>query len=144
MEAGCAGDLGGEVGDQRIDVLGPIAQRRDLDARDRQAEVQVGAKRPLVDLGAQIAVRRRDDADIDLDVFLAAEAAKRAAFEHAEQRRLHGQRQLTDLVEEDRAAVRQLERPFLPALRAGEGAPLVSEQLRRDQRRGQRAADRRR
>ena len=98
---------------QRIDVLGPLAQRRDLDARDRQAEVQIGAERPLVGLGAQVAVGGGDDADVDLDVFLAAEAAERAALEHAEQGRLHRQRQLADLVQEDRAAVRQLERALL-------------------------------
>jgi hypothetical protein len=76
-------------------------------------------KRPLVGLGAQVAVGGRDDAHVDLDVFLPTEAAERAAFEHAEQGGLHSQGQLADLVQEDRAAVRQLERPFLATL----GAP---------------------
>ena len=52
-----------------------------------------------------------------------------AALEHAEQRRLHLERQLADLVEEDRAAVRQLERAVLALLGARERAALVPEQL---------------
>ena len=112
-----------------------LAQRRDVDARDREPEVEVGAERALVRLGAQVAVGRRDDAHVDLDVFLAADAAERPPLEHAQQRRLDRQRQLADLVEEDRTAVRQLERALLPAIGAGERAALVPEQVGRDQRR---------
>ena len=48
-------------------------------------------------------------------------------------------RQVADLVEEQRAAVGQLEAPAALAVGAGEGAALVAEQLRLEQRLGQRA-----
>ena len=124
---------------QRIDVLGAVAQRRDLDPRDGQTKIQIGAESALVRLRAQVAVRGRDDANVDLDVLFSTQPPERTALEHAEQGRLNRQRQFADLVEKDRPAVRQLERAFLAFLRAREGASLVSEQLRRDQRRGQRA-----
>ena len=45
-----------------------------------------------------------------------------------------------DLVEEDRAAVRDLEQALLVGVRAGEGAALVAEELALEQRVGQRGA----
>ena len=48
--------------------------------------------------------------------------------------------QLADLVEEERAAVGQLELPELARVRAGEGALLVAEQLGLDQGVGDRGA----
>ena len=47
---------------------------------------------------------------------------------------------VANLVEKDGAALRQLEAPLLARVRAGEGALLVAEQLRLDQRVGQRRA----
>src|SRR5262249_60159836 len=59
-------------------------------------------------------------------------------FERAQDLRLEGERQIADLVEEERAAVRQLEFAGLAVLRAGEGALLVAEQFRLEQRLGDR------
>src|SRR6185295_6138222 len=111
-----SGDLAREVLDQGADVLRSLAQRRDVDARHRQPEVEIGPEGPLIGLRAQVAVGRRDDADVDLDVLLAADAAERTPLEDPEQGRLDRQRQLADLVEEDRPAVRQLEGSLLAAL----------------------------
>src|SRR5262249_6790199 len=61
-------------------------------------------------------------------------------LEHAKQLGLQLERQLADLVEEDRAAVCQLEASSLRDVRAGEGASFAAEQLALDQRRRQRAA----
>src|SRR6185436_5637236 len=58
----------------------------------------------------------------------------------AQQLRLHRHRHLADLVEEDRAAVRELEAPGLLAGRSREGSLLVAEELALDQRLGQRRA----
>src|SRR6185369_13749332 len=113
-------DLAREVLDQGADVLRALAQRRDVDARHREPEIEIGPEGPLIGLGAQVAVGRGDDADVDLDVLLAADAAERPPLEDAEQGRLDRQRQLADLVEEDRSAVRELEGPLLAALGAGE------------------------
>ena len=51
----------------RIDVSVALAERRHDDRERAQAEQQIGAELLLVDHRAQIAVRRRDDAQIDLD-----------------------------------------------------------------------------
>ena len=65
---------------------------------------------------------------------VAADAARSALLEHAQQLRLHRRRQLADLVEEERAAVRRLEAADAPLARAGEGAALVAEELALEQR----------
>ena len=66
---------------------------------------------------------------VGADQFLSADAAEFAGVEHAQQLRLGGERQLADLVEEQRAAVGDLEQPELASDAAGEGAALVAEQL---------------
>ena len=139
-ELGDAGEALHEVRDERLDVVGALAQRRDQDLRDREPIVEVGAEPPGVDLGAQIAMRRGEHADVDVDRAAAADARERAALEHAEQRGLDVERQLADLVEQHGAAVRALERAGAALIRAGERAALVAEQQRRDQRRRHRAA----
>src|SRR6185295_3274280 len=63
-----------------------------------------------------------------------ADALDLSRLENAQQLRLHGQRQLADLVEEQRAAVGRLEQPRLVVGRAGERAAHVPEQLALEQR----------
>jgi hypothetical protein len=55
------------------------------------------------------------------------------ALEHAEQDRLQRRRELADLVEQERAAVRALERADVASIGARERAALVAEQLAREQ-----------
>ena len=72
----------------------------------------------------------------------AAEPLELALLQHAQQLDLGREVQLADLVEKQRAALGQLEAPFLRRVRAGERAFLVAEQLRFDQiLRQRRAAD---
>ena len=61
-------------------------------------------------------------------------------LEHAQQLDLHVERQVADLVEEDRRVVGELEPADLPRQRAGERALLAAEQLAFDQRRRNRRA----
>jgi hypothetical protein len=63
-----------------------------------------------------------------------------AVLQDAQQLGLQLQRQLTHLVQEERAAIGLLEGALAPGLRSGEGAFLMAEQLALDQRRGQRGA----
>src|SRR5262245_12460643 len=67
----------------------------------------------------------------------AAQALELAELKHAQELGLRGQRQLADLVEEQRPAPRELEPALLARVRAGERAALVTEQLRLEQRLGQ-------
>ena len=74
-------------------------------------------------------MRRRDHADVDVDRLRLADAPDLAAIEHAQQLRLEVERELADLVEEQRAAVRGLDQALLVAGGAGEAALRVAEQL---------------
>src|SRR5262249_48954931 len=79
-------------------------------------------------------------AHVDLDGLRAADALELVLLEHAQELHLHLGRELADLVEEDRPAVRELE-AARPALgRTGECSALVTEELALDQPARQRGA----
>src|SRR5260221_4596682 len=83
---------------------------------------------------------RRAEADAALDRFLATDALDPPLLEHAQEFGLQAERQLADLVEEQRAAVGHLEAAGFLLGGAGERALLVAEQLALDQRLGERRA----
>ena len=85
-------------------------------------------------------MRRRDDSDVHRDVHRAAHAAERARLEHAQELGLELRRHLPDLVQEQRAAVGELEQALPEAFRVGERPALVAVQLALEQRLGDRAA----
>ena len=70
----------------------------------------------------------------------AADAVERPLLQDAQELALRRRRELADLVEEDRAAVGQLELAQPARGRAREGAPLVAEELALEQRLGNRGA----
>ena len=74
------------------------------------------------------------DVDVDPPRLERTDAVDFAELQHAQQLRLHRQRQLADLVEEQRAAVGQLEQARLVVGGAGERAAHVAEQLALEQR----------
>ena len=88
----------------------------------------------------QVAVRGADDAHVDGERFVFADAADFAAFQHAQQLGLHRLGQLADFVEKDRAAVGDFEQADAMLVGPGERAFAMAEQLAFDQRFGQRAA----
>ena len=67
---------------------------------------EIFAEALVRDLVAQIAMRRRDDAHVDLAIAGGAERLDLLAIDRAQQARLQLERQLADLVDEQRAAVR--------------------------------------
>src|SRR5206468_5374990 len=77
----------------------------------------------------QVLIGRRHDSDVDLERARPPQALEFALLEHPQDLGLRDQREIGDLVEEERAAVRQLEAAFLAPGRPGEGAFLVAEQL---------------
>ena len=107
---------------------------RQVDLHDVEPVVEVFAELAFLGQPEQIAVGGGDDADVDLDGLRAADPLEPALLEHAQQLGLHGQGDLADLVEEDRAAVGHLEAALALADRAGESAFLVAEQLAFQQR----------
>jgi hypothetical protein len=118
-------DLGAE---QPGDLLGPIAQRRRHDARRGDAVEEVLAQLAGGDLGAQIAVRRRAEAQIDPARARGAEGQHLAGLEQAEELGLDRQRELAHLVEEQRASVSRLGVAVGVGVGAGVGAALGPEE----------------
>ncbi len=88
----------------------------------------------------QVAVGRGDDADIDADRGMAADAVKFMRLQNMKELGLHLGRKLADLVEENGAAVGQLEAADALGDGAGEGPFLVAEKLALHQARRQGAA----
>ena len=127
-----------EVIDQHGDVFAPLAQRQNLNRDDVQPIVEVLLEPRLGDHLLQIAVGRRDHAHLHALRPLGAERLEFALLQHAQQLRLDGGRHRADLVEEDRSAVGERELPALGHHRAGERAAHVAEELRFEQRLGNR------
>ena len=98
-----------EVPDQVGHVLGALAQRRQPQRHDVEAEEQILAEQALLDQDAQVLVGGGDDAHVGLDRRAAADGGVFALLQHAQQPRLRLHRHVADLVEEQRAALGLLE-----------------------------------
>ncbi len=81
------------------------------------------------DAGRQVDVGGGDQAEVGAHEARAAEAAELALLQDAQQLGLRVERQVADLVEEERAAVGQLEHAGALRVGAGERAALVTEEL---------------
>src|SRR5690606_22248460 len=87
-------------------VVAARAERRDVDAHDVDPVEQVLAETLLRDLLVEIAVRRGDDARVELELLRRPERANLALLQGAQDLRLHAHGHLADFVEEERALVR--------------------------------------
>ena len=120
--------------------LAPLAQRRQRDRKHVQAVVEIAAEPAAADfLGRSRLVAAMTRTSTSTMRGLPSRSTWPSCSTRSSLR-LELERQLADLVEEDGAAVRQLEAADLAGVRAGEGAALVAEQLALDQRRRQRGA----
>src|SRR5437870_806059 len=129
-----------EVLDERRDVLLAFAQRRHVDVDDVESVKEVVAELVLLDLLLEVLVRRAHDADVDLDRKRRPDSLDLAVLEDAQELGLHREAHLGDLVQEDRALVRELEAASTLGLRAGEAPLLVAEELGLEERLGERRA----
>src|SRR5436190_8250765 len=112
-----------ECGHEERDVLATLAQRRQLDPDHADPVEEVHPEVALLDLLPEVAVRRRDDAHIDLPRPRIADAHDLALLEDTQQARLELHRDVADLVEEERAAVGGLDEPLLVLDGPREGSP---------------------
>src|SRR4051812_29151551 len=85
-------------------------------------------------------MRGSDDAHVDLDRMRIADALELALLQHAQELRLQRRAHRSNFVEEERALVRLFETALARADGAGECAANVAEQLRFEERLGDRAA----
>ena len=96
--------------DEQRDVLLALAQRRQVDVDDVEAVVQVLAEPAALDLVVEVAVRRGDDADVDLDRQRCEPTRSNSrSWRTRSSFACIAERHLADLVEEDRAVVGHLE-----------------------------------
>ena len=106
--AGCQREkMPGQVGN----ILGALAQRRQAQRHDIEAEKQILAKQSLLDRDPQILVGGRHNAHIGLDRHTPADGGIFALLEHPQQPRLRIHRHVADLVEKQGAALGLLEAP---------------------------------
>ena len=85
-------------------------------------------------------MRRADDAHVGAQRLAPADALEGALLEEAQELALDVERQIADLVEEQRAALGELDLAGDAAIGAGERAALVAEELALDELRRQRRA----
>jgi hypothetical protein len=111
------------------DVVLALAQRRDPNLRDRESVVKVLPERARLDSIDQAAIRRGDQAEVDLPRTIAADRADLTRFERPKELRLELDGQLSELVEEEGPALRLDEETCSRPLGAGECALLVTEEL---------------
>ncbi len=99
------------------------------DRHHLQPVIQIAAKRAGRDRILQVAVRGREDAHVDLDRIVRADARDLAALQHAQQLDLRGHRHVADFVEKQRAAVGVFELADPIGRGVGERPADVAEQL---------------
>src|SRR5262249_10888028 len=95
--------------------------------------VEIFAELAVGDLTLEVAMRGGDEPDVDANVGMPAHAAKRQRFQQTQELRLERTRHLSNLVEEQCAAVGQVEQALAEVLGVGEGSALVTEQLALEQ-----------
>ena len=84
---------------------------------------------PLPDHRRHVAIGRREHAHVDVNLGRPAHMPERRRVQNAQEFRLRARADLADFVEENGPAMGDLEQARLGAIRAGERAALVSEQL---------------
>src|SRR5207237_816059 len=107
---------------------------------DTQPVIEIGAKAVLGDHLLEVAIGGADEASVDGNAGTAADALDGALLQDAQQAHLQPRRQLADFVEEQRAAVGQLEAAATGLGGAGEGPLLMAEQLALEHAFGERSA----
>ena len=112
----------------------------DGDPDDVQPVVEVLAETARLHVVLDVPVRGRHDAHVDGHLGARADAPDLALLQDAQELHLGGESQLPDLVEKDRPALRVAEETGPARDRPGEGALLVAEELRLDERLGHRSA----
>jgi hypothetical protein len=108
---------------------GALAERRELEADHVEAVEQILTEEPFGDEIIEVAVGGRDHPDVHVDGAVLSERGDLLLLEGAEQLRLEAEGHLSDLVEEEGAAVGRLKATHALLRRARVGATAVTEEL---------------
>jgi hypothetical protein len=114
---------------EQEDIAVALAQRGQHEGDDADAVIEVRAEAALAHGRGEVLVRRADHPRVRRLGARCAKTADALVLQRFQQLRLKGGRQEPDLVEEDRAAMRDLEQAGLRAPRVGERAALEAEHL---------------
>ncbi len=114
---------------EQQDIVATIAQRGQFQGHDVQSKIEVFPKLFFGDHLGQVLVGGGDDACVGGDRFGAAHADDDFFLEGPQQLRLSSQAEVTDFVQEQRAAGRQFEFTDSRIAGVGESAFFVSEQF---------------
>src|SRR5208282_6329958 len=109
-----------EVPGEHLDVSYAVAQRGQLDPRDREAMEQVVPEASGLDLAVQVASGGGQQPYVDLDGAVPSDATDLAPLDRAQQLGLERQLQVADFVDQQGASVGQLEDSLSRSHRAGE------------------------
>src|SRR6266566_690389 len=126
-----------KVSDQEWNVPRPFAKRWQANRDDAQPVVEIGTERTSLNGLLQVPVCRGNDPHVHADGLVTADPLEVALLEHAEQLRLQLQRQIPDLVQEERTPVGELKPPNASSQSARECTLLMSKQFALDQAGGQ-------
>src|ERR1051325_278848 len=117
------------VVDDGRNLCAALAQRRDAQAYDVEAIVEVFTKTPLCDHLFKVSVGGGDDAHVNLDGTLLAEGPNLALLQKPEQLRRTVQRRVADLVQKERAAFGRADDAGRIIDRARKRATAIAEQV---------------
>ena len=118
-----------EAIDQRGDVVGPLSQRRNLDADGINPVVQIRTEPAGIHETTQVLVGGTNDSHINLDQPRPTNLGDFLFLQHAQQFRLNLLAEIPHLVKEQRAAVRQLEPAVLSLNSIRKGSLHVAKQF---------------
>jgi hypothetical protein len=93
-----------EVLHQQRDVFLSLSERRKMNGNDAQAVEEIIAEGPFGHGVGQVFIRRRQDADVQLDRSGASDMCHFALLDDAQQLGLNVQADVADLIEKDRSA----------------------------------------
>lgn len=120
--------LANEMRQQSGDLMRALTEPRQSHMHEAEPREKIMQQLAGRDEVRQRFVRGEDKSDIHRDITFSSKRPNRATIEHIEELALNGQRGLGELVAEQRAATRRLERSWMPPVRACEGALFVPEE----------------
>ena len=96
---------------QERDVLATFPKRGHSNRKDVQAVVEIFAERPVLDHRTEVAIRGGNQPRVARNRAAATDSLELALLDDAQELRLEVEGHLADLVEKQRAVLRELKRP---------------------------------
>src|SRR5512132_1793007 len=122
-------ELLGEVLYQLEDVVSALSQRRNREGNNLQSEVQIFAECTCPHRALEIVIGRRNDAHVGANHLVAAEPLDLLRLDGAQQLGLGVRTEISNFIEKESSAMRQLESSDAQLRRPREGSPFVAEHL---------------